>query len=103
MYWIRCSKCNFMEETESLNITKCPLCNSPIYVEDEKMEQEFENQIQQQIEKNEIDTISEAIKRYGNKKLWKKVEEIQWFEARLFYRYIFFKAGGKIPTKEMKI
>jgi len=97
MYIMRCDKCGWWEERDSVLITKCPNCNSPLIIDLEADEDINPTELGE--EDSHLIKIRNEIKAKGSKKIWGFIEEIENPRIRINFRKLFFKAGGKMPER----
>ena len=53
------------------------------------------------VEMDLVESVSETIKNIGHKRTWECIERLVNAKQRGRFRMLFIKAGGKIPEKEM--
>lgn len=81
-------------------VDECSLCGHEMILDDESLDE----LIAEDLEETELITMQHNIKENGNDKVWYDIEKaIDNPYFRVEYRRQFFKAGGYVPTKEIRI
>lgn len=96
----RCLECGWSVRTDEHDL-KCPICKSDLQVGVDYGEQD--NNIAKAIEEDELEEMMWRIKTDGSEYVWEFIETIRNPFARASERFIFIKAGGKIPERGIKI
>lgn len=105
-YLMRCDKCGWFYEANSIITEKCPQCGCPLIIndveEDDKIAEKLESrekEIKERFKKEDVEVMKYQIKKYGNNIMWEKIETYKNAYRRAEERQLFFKSGGKIPKR----
>jgi len=102
---IKCYCKNCMEEIildidNIADIHRCSECGGQLILD----ENNVCNLIKNDMEQFELEEMKDSINKYGNDKMWDKIERaIDNPYFRLKFRRLFFKCGGTVPEKGMII
>lgn len=106
MYSLRCDKCGWQEEMDSVLYTSCPNCNNQLIVENYgedinpiELEQKIDNKRKYN---KDVIYMRKMLNCVGNHTMWMGIENKSNYKERLFFRSIFFMAGGAIPQENTK-
>jgi len=105
---LKCENCAFEKEVteqDYMDSLDCPLCGRTMFhisVYNERKGNQVEtDRTDILIESKAIEQMKNDIEVLGNAAAWEVVESMAAAKLRLRYRYYFFKAGGKVPEKEI--
>lgn len=98
-----CEHCGWetkLPETELYKAEPCILCGHEMVLDDETLDE----LVAKDLEETELITMQMNIKENGNDKVWYDIEKfVDDPVFRIEFRNRFFKAGGVVPAKEIKI
>ena len=105
MYSLRCNKCGWNEEMNSILYNSCPNCGDTLIIEDYGQDidpRELENEINEDLNNRYIEQqeMMNNILTTNNKKMWNNIETIKNPKLRIHKRKIFLELGGKVPKGE---
>jgi hypothetical protein len=106
MYSLRCDRCGWQEEMDSVLYTSCPTCHSELIIEN--YEEDIDPTMLETKQNAPINNMNihikymrTAIDFYGNDIMWIGIESKTDYKTRIRNRKLFFSAGGMIPQKEI--
>ena len=106
---LKCEHCGFEKEVteqEYMESLDCPLCGKLMrhistYNYNSNQHKIETDRTDILIENKAIEQMQRDIEAIGNGATWESVESMAEVKLRLRYRYYFFRAGGKVPEKEL--
>lgn len=106
MYSLRCDKCGWQEEMDSVLYTSCPHCHTALIIENygEDIEPSMltpEKELQTTNRNKEVKYMRTLITSVGNNTMWIGIENKSDYKERIKYRKLFLLAGGIIPKEKL--
>jgi hypothetical protein len=102
MYSLRCDRCGWQEEMDSVLYTSCPNCHNQLIIENygediDPTMLETKQEVPVNNMNKHIKYMRTAIDFYGNDIMWIGIESKPDYKVRIKYRQLFLMAGGTIP------